>query len=43
MVAKSNNAASQTVARKAYQKPTLNKAAVLAAIAADTRISGASG
>ena len=39
MVAKSNNAKSQTVARKAYQKPTLAKVAVLSAIAADTAIS----
>ena len=43
MVAKSDNAASPTVARKAYQKPSLNKAAVLAAIAADTQVSGAPG
>jgi hypothetical protein len=41
MVAKSNNTASQTVARKAYQKPTLAKAAVLTAIAADTAVSSA--
>jgi len=41
MVAKSSSAAPQTVARKAYQKPTLNKAAVLTAIAADTQVSGA--
>jgi hypothetical protein len=41
MVAKSNNAASQTVARKPYQKPSLAKAAVLSAIAADTQISAA--
>jgi hypothetical protein len=34
MVAKSNNSTSQTAARKAYQKPTLAKAAVLSAITA---------
>jgi hypothetical protein len=34
MVAKCNNLTSQTTARKAYQKPTLVKAAVLSAIAA---------
>ena len=41
MVARSNNTASQTVARKAYQKPTLTKAAVLTAIAADNVVSSA--
>jgi len=39
MTAKSKNAKSQTTARKAYEKPTLTKTAVLAAIAA-TAISG---
>jgi hypothetical protein len=39
MLAKSNNSASQTAARKAYQKPTLTKAAVLTAIAAGTATS----
>ena len=34
MVTKSNQAASQNTARKAYQKPTLVKAAALAAISA---------
>ena len=34
-----NNSTSQTTARKAYQKPTLTKKAVLSAIAA-TAISG---
>ena len=39
MVAKENNSAPQATARKAYEKPTLTKTAVLAAIAA-TAISG---
>jgi len=34
MVGKSKSSASQTVARKAYRKPTLTKAAVLSAITA---------
>jgi len=34
MVAKSKNSVAQSAARKAYRKPTLTKAAVLAAIAA---------
>jgi hypothetical protein len=34
MVGMSNNSASQTSARKAYQKPTLAKAAVLSAVTA---------
>ena len=42
MVAKSDNSAPQATARKAYQKPTLTKAAVLSAISAsDSQISGA--
>ena len=41
MVAKENNSAPQATARKAYEKPTLTKAAVLSSIAADTSISGA--
>ena len=40
MVAKSNNSAPQTTARKTYQKPTLTKAAVLSAIAATRVTSG---
>ena len=40
MVAKSKNSESQTAARKAYQKPTLTKAAVLTAIAAGSPTSG---
>lgn len=40
MVSKSNNATPQTQARKAYQKPTLAKAAVLTAIAAGSSTSG---
>jgi hypothetical protein len=43
MVAESTNSTSQTRARKAYQKPTLVKATVLAAITADTLISPAPG
>jgi len=39
MVAKENNSAPHATARKAYEKPTLTKTAVLAAIAA-TAISG---
>jgi len=39
---KSDNSARQVKARKAYHKPTLAKAAVLSAIAADTAISSAS-
>ena len=34
MVARTNNTASQTTVRKAYQKPTLVKAAVLTAVTA---------
>jgi len=34
MVAKSKNSVSESAARKVYQKPTLTKAAELAAIAA---------
>jgi hypothetical protein len=34
MVTESNSSASQTAARKAYQKPTLTKAAVLSAVTA---------
>jgi len=41
VVAKSDNSAPQATARKAYQKPTLTKAAVLAAIAAGTATGGA--
>ena len=40
MVAKSNNSASQTSARKAYEKPTLTKAAVLTAVTAQAPVSG---
>jgi hypothetical protein len=40
MVAKSNNSTAQTAARKAYQKPTLVKAAVLTAVTATIVTSG---
>ena len=42
MVAKSDKSASQTAARKAYQKPTLAKAAVLSAVTAQAPGSSAS-
>jgi hypothetical protein len=42
MVAKSNNSASETPVRKAYQKPTLAKAATLSAVTAQTPTSSSS-
>jgi uncharacterized protein YbjT (DUF2867 family) len=42
MVAKSNNSASETPVRKAYQKPTLAKAATLSAVTSQTPTSSSS-
>jgi len=40
MVAKSDKSTSQSTARKAYEKPTLTKAAVLTAVTAQAPVSG---
>ena len=40
MVAKSNNSASETPVRKAYEKPTLARVAALSAITAQVPVSG---